>query len=105
MDGHGSEHVMLGPSSAHEAGKDFTDARGRRWLAAQRINPQEVDVAQTEKERRTPDDRAASALDPRTLSREDLAQSLSCCVRGDSLENSSTGSTNPITRSRTRSLR
>jgi hypothetical protein len=72
---------MLGPSSAHEAGKDFTDARGRRWLAAERIDAREVDarevdVAQIEKERRIPDDRAASATDPRTMSREDLAGAL-----------------------------
>jgi hypothetical protein len=78
--------VVLGPSSAHEAGKDFTDARGRRWLAAERIDAREVDarevdvaqidVAQIEKERRIPDDRAASATDPRTMSREDLAGAL-----------------------------
>jgi len=76
MTSSGNDHVMLGPSSEHEAGQDFTDARGRRWVAAERINPREVDILETEQERRTPDPAAAVAPDPRTLSRDDLARAL-----------------------------
>lgn len=56
-----TDHTMLGPSSAHEAGQDFTDARGRRWVAAERINFREEDILENEKERRTPDPAAARA--------------------------------------------
>ena len=71
-----NEHTMLGPSSEHEAGHDFTDARGRRWVAAERITPREVDILESEQVRRTPDPAAAVAPDPRTLSRDDLAHAL-----------------------------
>jgi len=73
---HESEHTMLGPSSAHEVGQDVTDARGRRWVAAERIDFREVDILETEKERRTPDAAPAAAPDPRTMAREDLARAL-----------------------------
>jgi hypothetical protein len=36
------EDPMLGPSSTHNAGKDFTDAKGRRWVAAERIDRREI---------------------------------------------------------------
>jgi V8-like Glu-specific endopeptidase len=73
---HEAEDSMLGPSSAHDLGKDFTDAKGRRWVASERIDRREIDVKETERERRTPDPDAAPAQDPRTLSREDLARAL-----------------------------
>jgi V8-like Glu-specific endopeptidase len=76
MNSHESEHTMLGPSSAHEVGTDYNDARGRRWVAAERIEFREVDILETEKDRRTPDPAAAAAPDPRTMAREDLARAL-----------------------------
>lgn len=72
-----SGHEMLGPSSAHEAGKDFTDARGRRWVAAERVDLRDVDIPETEKERLHADAEAAPAApDPRTMASEDLARAL-----------------------------
>ncbi|MCU1517184.1 MAG: hypothetical protein JWQ75_1905 [Pseudarthrobacter sp.] len=76
MSTHNDEYPMLGPTSAHEAGKDFRDAKGRRWVAAERAAFSELDVAETEKERRTPEAGAAPAPDPRTMAREDLARAL-----------------------------
>ncbi len=67
---------MLGPTTAHEAGKDFTDAKGRLWVAADRVQFREADVAETEKARRTPETDTSRAVDPRTLSRDDLATAL-----------------------------
>lgn len=70
------DETMLGPTSAHDGGRDFTDARGRRWVAAQRVEMREVDMAVEEQQRRTPDTSAAVAPDPRTMAREDLARAL-----------------------------
>ena len=70
------EHPMLGPTSAHEVGTDFTDARGRRWVATEQIERREVDILDMEKERRTPDPAASAPPDPRTMAREDLAHAL-----------------------------
>ena len=66
MSTHEGEHTMLGPTSAHEAGQDFTDARGRRWVAAERVALREVDVLANEQERRTPDPAAAVWISQRT---------------------------------------
>lgn len=76
MSSHESEHTMLGPSSADEVGKDFTDARGRRWVAVERVELREFDVLESEQERRTPDPAATPAADPRTMARDDLARAL-----------------------------
>ncbi|WP_247828945.1 trypsin-like serine peptidase [Arthrobacter antioxidans] len=70
------DNTMLGPSSAHELGEDFTDAKGRRWVAAERIDLPEIDVPETERVRRAPDIDAAFAPDPRAMAREDLARAL-----------------------------
>lgn len=70
-----NEHTMLGPTSAHEVGKDFSDARGRRWVAAERVDFRELDIPVAEQERRTPDLDAAVA-DLGTMAREDLARAL-----------------------------
>jgi hypothetical protein len=76
MDDNGSRQAMLGPTSADAAGEDFTDARGRRWIVVGKVVPKEIDVAETEKERRNGDDYPPPGPDPRTLSREDLAEKL-----------------------------
>lgn len=76
MSTHEGENPMLGPSSDHEGGHDFTDARGRRWVASEKVDLRETDVTETEKERRTPDLGAATAPDPRLMAREDLARAL-----------------------------
>ena len=41
-----------------------------------KVVPKEIDVAETEKERRNADDYPPPGPDPRTLSREDLAEKL-----------------------------
>ena len=76
MDDNGPRQAMLGPTSVDAAGKDFTDARGRRWGVVGKVVPKEIDVAETEKERRNANDRPPPEPDPRTLSREDLAEKL-----------------------------
>ena len=76
MDANGPRQAMLGPTSAHAAGEDFTDARGRRWIVVGKVVSKEIDVAETEKERRNADDYPPPGPDPRTLSREDLAEKL-----------------------------
>ncbi len=73
---HNDGDPMLGPSSNHEAGKDFTDAKGRLWVAAERTDLQEVDIPATEKVRLAPDADTAPGQDPRMLSRESLAGAL-----------------------------
>ena len=75
-DENGPRQAMLGPTSADAAGEDFTDARGRRWIVVGKVVPKEIDVAETEKERRNADDYPPPGPDPRTLSREDLAEKL-----------------------------
>jgi V8-like Glu-specific endopeptidase len=75
-DDNGPRQAMLGPTSADAAGEDFTDARGRRWNVVGKVVPKEIDVAETEKERRNADDYPPPGPDPRTLSREDLAEKL-----------------------------
>ncbi len=39
---------MLGPTSADATGNDFTDAKGRRWIAVGKVVPKEINVAETE---------------------------------------------------------
>lgn len=70
------EYPKLAPTSIHDAGKDFTDAKGRRWVAVERVDFRTIDVGETERARRTPDPDAASATDPRMIGREDLARAL-----------------------------
>lgn len=55
MDESRLSHMMLGPSSADATGKDFTDARGRRWISQGKVVPKDFDVAASEKERRNAD--------------------------------------------------
>ena len=40
--------TMLGPTSADATGKDFTDAKGRRWIAVGKVVPKEINIAETE---------------------------------------------------------
>jgi hypothetical protein len=67
---------MLGPTSRDAAGEDFTDAMGRRWIVVGKVVPKEINVAETEKERFNAVDYPSRGPDPRTLSREDLAENL-----------------------------
>jgi V8-like Glu-specific endopeptidase len=76
MDANGPQEAMLGPASADATGEDFTDARGRRWIAVGEVVLKEIDVAETEKERRNADYRPPPEPDPQTLSVEDLAEKL-----------------------------
>ncbi|MGE2728210.1 trypsin-like serine peptidase [Mycolicibacterium vaccae] len=73
------EHSMLGPTSKDATGEDFTDAKGRRWVAVAEVTSlqaDEVDVAESERERRSVDDYPPPGPDPRTLSRAELAERL-----------------------------
>jgi V8-like Glu-specific endopeptidase len=76
MDDNGPRGAKLAPTSADATGEDFTDALGRRWIAVEEAVLREINVAETEKERRNADDRPPPEPDPRTFSREDLAEKL-----------------------------
>ena len=65
---------MLGPAAADANGKDFIDARGRRWISSGKVVFKEVDVADTE--RRYAEDRPASPQPLETLSVRELAEKL-----------------------------
>jgi len=72
----GYRQVMLGPTSQDALGEDFTDVRGRRWVAVGKITPRKIDVAEAEKTRRNAADYPPPGPDPRTLSRDELARKL-----------------------------
>lgn len=72
----GAEIAMLGPTSANADGTDFTDAKGRKWKALGKISPVEINVLETEKERRDFRDFPQPGPDPMTMSREELAKKL-----------------------------
>lgn len=75
----GANDMMLGPTSEHPPGEDFTDAKGRRWIAVGEVNPAtlvEVDIADTEEQRRNVADDPPPGPDPRTMSRDELAEKL-----------------------------
>jgi V8-like Glu-specific endopeptidase len=82
MDDNGPSGAKLAPASADATGEDFTDELGRRWIAVEQVEHvglKEINVAETETERRNadqPDHRPPPEPDPRTLSREDLAEKL-----------------------------
>ncbi|WP_156664712.1 serine protease [Mycobacterium sp. 852002-51057_SCH5723018] len=77
MNDNASAHVMLGPTSQHATGASFTDANGRRWIAVEEIKPQDINIAEMEQQRRvvTPG-RQSPPPDPRTMSRDELAEKL-----------------------------
>ncbi|MGY4648558.1 trypsin-like serine peptidase [Mycobacterium sp. URHB0021] len=79
MNDSGSTPAMLGPTSKDATGEDFTDAKGRHWIAVGEVSLKEVneiDVAETEQERRSVEDYPPPGPDPRTMSREQLAEKL-----------------------------
>src|SRR5262249_46251131 len=77
MNDDASGHVMLGPTSQHAAGADFTDAKGRRWIAVEEIKPQELNIAEMEQQRRiVTAGRKPPPPDARAMSRDELAEKL-----------------------------
>lgn len=76
MDDNGPQQAVLGPTSADAAGKDFTDAKGRRWIAVGKVVLEEIDVGETEKERRNAGYRPPPEPDPQSLGAQDLAEKL-----------------------------
>jgi V8-like Glu-specific endopeptidase len=65
---------MLGPTAADANGKDFVDAKGRRWVTSGKVVFKEVDVADTE--RRYAEDRPPPPPSLDTLSARELAEML-----------------------------
>ena len=65
---------MLGPTSADATGKDFTDAKGRRWIAVAKVVPKEINVAETEAHNHNY--RPAPPPPPQTLPVQYLAEKL-----------------------------
>lgn len=70
------DEPMLGPTSADSNGKDFIDAKGRRWISMGKVQFKKVDIADYEKrqtDERKPTyesltlDQLAEALRPRRL--------------------------------------
>jgi V8-like Glu-specific endopeptidase len=76
MTGNDVGRAMLGPTSQDANGEDFTDASGRRWIAVEEIETTSIDVAKDTQERRNADEYPAPGPDPRTLSRDELAEKL-----------------------------
>jgi hypothetical protein len=65
---------MLGPTSADATGKDFTDAKGRRWIPVGKVVPKEINVAETEAHNHNY--RPAPPPPPQTLPVQYLAEKL-----------------------------
>jgi hypothetical protein len=65
---------MLGPTSADATGKDFTDAKSRRWIAVGKAVPKEINIAETEAYNHNY--RPAAPPPPRTLPVQYLAEKL-----------------------------
>ena len=65
---------MLGPTSADATGKDFIDAKGRRWIAVGKVVPNEINVAETEAHNHN--NHPASPPPPQTLPVQYLAEKL-----------------------------
>jgi V8-like Glu-specific endopeptidase len=65
---------MLGPTSADATGQDFTDAKGRRWIAVGKVVPREINVAETEAYNHSY--RLAAPPPPQTLPVQYLAEKL-----------------------------
>jgi hypothetical protein len=82
---------MLGPTSADATGKDFIDAKGRRWIAVGKVVPKEINLR---RRRRTT---TAIARHLRHLLRPYPSNTWpKSCAQGDSLAATSTGSSNQI---------